>query len=435
MLNLWLPRRYPDCDGVTRRDVLRLGALGMTGLMLPDLLRVRAAAAASGRPTRNTSVVWLWLGGGPTHIETFDPKMSAPAEFRSTVGAVQTNLPGVQIGGVFPRIAQVADKMAFVRSFAHQNSGHGGGTHWVMTGYNFPPADNGQGQNKPGYGAILARYRGANNAESGLPTYVRMNGILGDGPSWLGSAFAPFDVAGNARNNMNLQVTLERLAERRNLLRTFDTMSRDIDRSGLARGLDSFEQQAYDLLLSRARETFDVNREEPRTRDLYGNNNLAQRLLLARRLCEAGVGFVTIDFGGWDMHGQVAQGMRNLGPQVDQAVAAFVRDINDRGLDRDILLVISGEFGRTPRVNGGAGRDHWAPLSTLALAGGGLRMGQVVGDSNSRAEVPRTTPITPQDLMATVFHVLGIPRDLHYNDPSGRPTPMIDGGRPIAELV
>jgi hypothetical protein len=418
-----------------RRDFLKIGTLGATGFLLPDLLRARAAATASGRPTRNTSVVWLWLGGGPTHIETFDPKMSAPAEFRSTVGAVQTNLPGVQLGGVFPRMARVADKMAFVRSFAHSNSGHGGGTHWVMTGYNFPPADNGQAQIKPGFGAILARYRGANNSQTGLPTYVRMSGTLGDGPAWLGSPYAPFDVAGNARNNMNLQVTLDRLSERRSLLRTFDTMNRDIDRSGLAHGLDSFERQAYDLLISRAREVFDVSREEPRTRDLYGNNGLAQQLLLARRLCEAGVGFVSLHFGGWDMHGGIANAMRQLGPQVDHAVSAFVQDCHNRGLDRDILLVITGEFGRTPRVNGGAGRDHWAPLSTLALAGGGLRMGQVVGDSNSKAEVPRTTPIGPQDLMATLFHVLGIPRDLHYNDPSGRPTPMIDGGRPIAELI
>jgi hypothetical protein len=304
-----------------------------------------------------------------------------------------------------------------------------------MTGYDFPPADNGQAPIKPGLGSIMARHRGANNPSTGLPNYVRLGGILGDGPAWLGSAYAPFDTAGNARNNMNLRVTLDRLAERRGLLRAFDNLDRRIDRSGLMAGLDSIETQAYDLLLSRAREAFDVNREEPRTRDLYGNMGLGRQLLLARRLCEAGVGFVTIHFGGWDMHGQIAQGMRNLGPQVDRAVSAFVQDVHGRGLERDILLVITGEFGRTPRVNGSAGRDHWAPLSTLALAGGGLRMGQVVGESSARAEVPRTRPITPQDLMATVFHVLGIPRDLHYNDPAGRPTPMVDTGRPIRELV
>jgi uncharacterized protein (DUF1501 family) len=168
---------------------------------------------------------------------------------------------------------------------------------------------------------------------------------------------------------------------------------------------------------------------------MYGNDQLAKQLLLARRLCESGVGFVTLNFGGWDMHGQIANGMRNLGPRVDHAVSTFIQDVHNRGLQNDILLVITGEFGRTPRINNGAGRDHWAPLSTLALAGGGLRMGQAVGESSAKAEVPRTTPITPQDLMATVFHVLGIPQNLHYNDPTGRPTPMVNGGRPIAELV
>src|SRR5262245_412383 len=237
MFNIWSSRRGQNCDGSTRRDFLKIGALGMGGMLLPDLLRARASEAAAGRPTRNTSVVWLWLGGGPTHVETFDPKMTAPVEFRSVVGAVQTNVAGIELGGVFPKMARVADKMAFVRSFAHRNSGHGGGTHWVMTGYDFPPADNGQGQSKPGMGAILSRYRGA-NSRSGLPTYVRVGGILGDGPSWLGAAYGPFDTAGNARSNMNLQVTLQRLQQRRSLLRSFDTLSRDIDRTGLMQGLD-----------------------------------------------------------------------------------------------------------------------------------------------------------------------------------------------------
>jgi hypothetical protein len=435
MLNVWSNRQRKACDGTTRRDFLKVGALGMGGLALSDLLRARAAASAAGQPTRNTSVVWLWLGGGPTHVETFDPKMTAPAEFRSTVGAVQTNVPGIELGGVFPKLGQVADKMAFVRSFAHNNSGHGGGTHWVMTGYNFSAADNGGGQSKPGMGAILARHRGANNPSTGLPSYVRMGGILGDGPSWLGSAYAPFDTAGNARNNMNLQVNLDRLGERRNLLRSFDSVNREVDRSGLMQGLDSFEAQAFELLQSRAREVFDISREEPRTLDRYGTGRLAQQMLMARRLCEAGVGFVTVSFGGWDMHGNIAQSMRNLAPQVDHAVSAFVQDVNQRGLQNDILLVVTGEFGRTPRINGGAGRDHWAPLSTLALSGGGLRMGQVIGESTAKAEVPKTRPISPQDLMATVFHVLGMPQGLHYNDPSGRPVPMINGGRLISELV
>jgi hypothetical protein len=436
MFTLRGSRTGPTCDGGgSRRDFLKVGMLGMGGLMLPDLLRLRAAQKSEGRTTKNTSVVWLWLGGGPTHVETFDPKMSAPAEYRSVVGATKTNVSGVEIGGVFPKMAKNADKMAFVRSFAHRNSGHGGGTHFVMTGYDFPPADNGQAPIKPGLGSILSRHRGATNEKNGLPTYVRLSGILGDGPAWLGSSYAPFDVGGNARRNMNLTVTHDRLADRRKLLKSFDNMDRQIDRSGLVQGLDAFETQALDLVKGKARETFDLTKEDPRVRDKYGKMGLGQQMLMARRLCEAGVGFVTLHFGGWDMHGQIAQGMKNLGPQVDHAVSAFLEDVQARGLEKDILLVITGEFGRTPKINGGAGRDHWAPLSTLALAGGGLKMGQVVGESNAKAEVPKTTPIGPQDLMATVFGVLGIPQDLHYRDQSGRPTPMIVGGKPIAELV
>ncbi len=434
MFPLFSSRKAGQCDGTNRRDFLKIGALGLGGLTLADLLRSRARARATGQTTRSTSVVWLWLGGGPTHVETFDPKMSAPAEFRSTVGAVQTNVPGIELGGVFDRMAERMDRLAVVRSFAHRNSGHGGGTHWVMTGYDFPPADNGQAPVKPGLGSILSRHRGANNPQTGLPTYVRLNGILGDGPAWLGSAYAPFDTSGSARANMNLKTTIEGLSDRRALLKEFDDFNREADRSGLVAGLDAFDAQAFDLIQSKARETFDVKREEPRVADRYGNG-LGRQLLLARRLVEAGVGFVTVQFGGWDMHGKIADGMKNLGKQVDHAVSAFLDDVRDRGMDQDVLLVITGEFGRTPRVNGGAGRDHWAPLSTLALAGGGLRMGQAIGQSSERAEHPKTTPITPQDLMATVFHVLGMPQDLHYNDPSGRPTPMINGGKPIAELI
>jgi hypothetical protein len=434
MLNLWGSRNGIHCDGSSRRDFLKIGALGMGGLMLPNLLKARAAATARGKHTKNTSVIWLWLGGGPTHVETFDPKMDAPAEYRSTVGAVRTNVPGIEIGGVFPKIAQVADKMAFVRSFAHGNSGHGGGTHWVMTGYDYPPADNNQVPVKPGLGSIVARVRGANNPATGLPNYVRIGNIYGDGPAWLGPAYAPFDTSGHSRNNMNLQVTLNRLTERRTLLKSFDQLNRGIDRSGILQGLDSFEVQAFDLILSRAREVFDIKRESAATRAMYGKG-LGEQLLLARRLCEAGVGFVTLHYGGWDMHGTIAQSMKGLAPPMDHAVAALLKDLAARGLDKEILLVITGEFGRTPRINATAGRDHWAPLSTLALAGGGLKMGQVVGQSSAKAEVPKTAPITPQDLMATVFHVLGLPQDQHFQDPVGRPTPMLEGGKPIAELV
>ena len=428
------PRTGRNCDGSSRRDFLKVGALGLTGLCLPDLLRARAAAAAGGATTKNTSVVWLWLGGGPTQVETFDPKMDAPAEYRSTVGAVKTNLAGVDIGGVWPEIAQVADKMAFVRSFAHNNSGHAGGTHWVMTGYDHPPADSGAAPIKPSLGSILSRVRGANDPSTGIPTYVRLSGIYGDGPAWLGTAYSPFDVGGNAQSNMSLKVTPDRLEDRKSLLRMFDHVDRTIDKSGLMEGLDSFEGQAFNLILGRAREVFDLSREDPRVKDKYGPG-LGQQMLLARRLCETGSGFVTIHYGGWDMHGSIAQSMQNIAPQMDRAVSTFVEDIGQRGLDKNILLVISGEFGRTPRINGSAGRDHWAPLSTLAFAGGGLKMGQVIGESNSRAEVPKSRAISPQDMMATICHVLGINAKMQFRDPSGRPVYLVENGEVIPELV
>src|SRR5712691_9819064 len=286
MFNIFGSRKGTDCGGTTRRDFLKVGALGMGGFMLPDLLRARAAATAAGRQTRNTSVVWLWLGGGPTHVETFDPKMTAPMEFRSTVGAVQSNVPGVQLGGVFPRMARVADKMAFVRSFAHGNSGHGGGTHFVMTGTDHPAADAGAGPIKPSFGAIASRVRGTNHPETGVPTFVRLSGLYADGPSWLGAAYSPFDVGGESRRNMNINVDLNRLGDRRMLLSQVDRLDRQVDRNGLLDGQDKFGGQAFRLILSRAKEAFDLTREDPRLRDKYNGagTGLGDQLLLARRL-------------------------------------------------------------------------------------------------------------------------------------------------------
>ena len=425
------------CSGGTRRDFLRVGALGLGGLTLADLFAARAAHATTpslSQPTTGKSVVWLWLGGGPTHVETFDPKPDAPAEFRSVTGSVATNLPGVRLGGNFAKMARTMDKMVIVRSFEHQNSGHGGGTHWVMTGYDFPPADNGGGQNRPGLGAIMSKYYGPTTSD-GLPRYIRFGDILGDGAAWLGAANGPFGTSGQARSNMTLNVPRDRFADRRQLNRAFDTMARDIDRTGTLGALDQFDAQAWQLLTGDARRAFDVSQEDPRTRDRYGSDTLGQQMLQARRLCEAGAGFVTIHFGGWDMHDRIGPAMNGLAPKVDNAVAAFIEDVHTRGLQDDILLVVTGEFGRTPRINGNAGRDHWAPLSTLAMAGGGLKMGQVLGESSARAEYVKSGKVTPQDLMATVFHVLGIPQALHYNDQSGRPVPMVYGGTPVSALI
>ncbi|HEX3148428.1 MAG TPA: DUF1501 domain-containing protein [Gemmataceae bacterium] len=417
----------------SRRDFLRIGSLTAGALALPNLLRARDYSSRAGLSTKKTSVVWLWLAGGPSQIETFDPKPDAPAEIRSVTGAVKTKLPGAQLGGTFERMAANADKFAFVRSFAHSNSGHGGGTHWVMTGYDYPAADNGAAPIRPCCGSMLSRYRGA-TGHDGLPTFVRFRDILADGPAWLGQQYAPFALDGKARENMTLRGTLDDLNDHRALLRSFDTARRDVERSGLMHGMDAFETQAFDLVVGKARDAFNIGKEDPRLRDQYGPG-VGERLLLARRLCEAGVGFVTVHSGGWDMHGSIEKGFRQQGPAVDRAVCAFVADLAERGLEDDILLVITGEFGRTPKLNTAAGRDHWAPLSTLAFAGGGLKMGQVIGESSARAEAPKSRPIGPQDLMATLFHVLGMPADLQYVDPSGRPMTMLNGGKPIGELL
>ena len=434
MLDLLLGTSQRNCEGTSRRNFLRVGGLGMGSLSLAGLLQQKAHAAARGARSSDKSVIWLWLSGGPTHVETFDPKMTAPAEYRSVTGEVQTVLPGVTYGGNFERMAAVADRISVVRSFAHTNSGHSGGTHYVMTGYDNRLADNGANPERPFIGSIVSRIRGTNHPSTGIPTYVRMGGIYADGPAFLGTAYAPFDPAGEARRNMALAVDPQRLSNRRAMLDGIDTVRRDIDRKGLMEGLDSFEQQAFNLILSRSQQAFDLKFEDPRVVDRYGKG-LGEQMLMARRLCEAGCGFVTINYGGWDMHSGIKQAMDQRGPEVDRAVAALIEDLDQRGMLENTLLVISGEFGRTPKINGSGGRDHWAPLSTLALAGGGLRMGQVIGESAEKVDVPKTTPITPQDLMATIFHVLDFDRRVQFTNQSGRPTYMIENGRPIEELV
>lgn len=423
-----------NCEGTARRDFLRVGALGLGSLSLSHMLQRKAEAATRGVSASDKAVIWLWLGGGPTQIETFDPKMTAPSEYRSVTGEVQTVLPGVTFGGNFERIGQVADRMAFVRSFAHTNSGHSGGTHYVMTGYDNRLADNGAAADRPFLGSIVSRIRGTNNANTGIPTYVRLGGIYADGPAFLGTAYGPFDPAGEARRNMSLSIDKSRLSNRRAMLEGIDNVKRDIDRNGLMNGLDSFEEQAFNLILSRSQQAFDLKYEDPRVVDRYGKG-LGEQLLQARRLCEAGCGFVTLQHGGWDMHSSIKQEMDKRGPEIDRAVSALVEDLDQRGMLDNVLLVISGEFGRTPKINGSGGRDHWAPLSTLALAGGGLKMGQVIGESAEKADVPKTTAITPQDLMATVFKVLDLDQRIQFTNQAGRPTYMIETGKPIAELV
>jgi uncharacterized protein (DUF1501 family) len=446
MLNLIrrhpLPRR---CDGHSRREFLQAGTLGLFGLTLPDLLRARAAAAASGKPVKDTSVIQLFLDGGASQLETFDPKPDAPKEYRSLFGAIPTRLPGVLFDSHFPKLAARADRLAVLRTLTHADGDHGGATHWMKTGHPWPPEALGKAavipQQSPSLGSVVARVRGALHPETGVPRYVRVlsnhQGYPGDDAVWLGQAYSPFRIgrSGNTLlDDMSLKVAPGQLQDRRALLKAFDTLDRAIDQGGVAQGLDGFQQQAVNVLVGRAKEAFDLGKEPSKLRDSYGPG-LGQELLLARRLCEAGASFVTLNNGYWDHHGGIVPGCKQLCPPLDHAVSAFLEDVRARGLEQKILLIVTGEFGRTPRVNGGPGRDHWAPLNCALLAGGGLQMGQVVGESDAKAAYPKSRPLTPQDLMATVFHVLGLDLKLQFVHPSGRPRNMIEDGKAIEELV
>jgi uncharacterized protein (DUF1501 family) len=297
-------------------------------------------------------------------------------------------------------------------------------------------------------GSVIARHFGPINAKTGVPHYVRLlsnhGGYPGDDAVWLGQAYSPFRVgASGGRANpmlgdMALKVAPERLADRRALLHSFDTLDRTIDKTDVMQGMDGFQRQAVNVVLGKAKEAFDLSREAAKVRDKYGPG-LGQELLLARRLCEAGAGFVTLNNGYWDHHDGIIPGCEKLCPALDQAVAAFWDDVQGRGLEKDILLIITGEFGRTPRVGNygnrkSAGRDHWAGLNTLVFMGGGLKVGQVIGESDDRAGYPKARALWPQDLLATLFRVLGMDLKLQYVHPSGRPISMIENGRPIEEL-
>jgi uncharacterized protein (DUF1501 family) len=451
MLNLLQRRsRGAYCDGMNRRDFLSVGTLGLGGLCLPGLLQARAAAEPAAR--KDTSVIMLWLEGGPSHIETFNPIMDAPVEYRSVLGAVPSKLPGVPFGGLLPKTAQRADQLALVHSFCHNESSHFGGAHFLKTGHALPPnvpRNAETEQSRPAMGSIVSALRGPNHPRSGVPAYIemptsgRMQGGRFSGPAYLGGAHGPFQTANVlALNNMTLKSSGDVLKERRALLDAFDNLNRDIDRGKLLEGADACQQQAFGVLAGRVREAFDLSKEDTGTREKFGKG-LGERLLLARRLCQAGAGFVTVYYGGWDTHGNfgpMTQTLEREFPPLDHALAAFLDDLKQRSLEKDILLVITGEFGRSPKISGerggrSFGREHWPDLCTLALAGGGFRMGQVIGQSTAKAERPKSKPIGPQDLMATICHFLGIDPLHQVQDASGRPLTLFDEGKVIDELV
>jgi uncharacterized protein (DUF1501 family) len=466
MLTIDAPTGAMNCERIPRRDFLRVGSLALGGLSLVDLLRLQAQAAPGQSLVKNKAVVLLFLSGGASHIETFDPKMSAPAEVRSMTGEVSTTLPGVTFGATFTKLAARAQQLAVVRSFQHPIGEHVAAISHVLTGGSDRTGKAGDGFS---IGSLYARLRGPNHPTTGLPTYALLTTAendrqynsekgrveKGSTPRVLGQAYAPFDVSGksDAVKNMKLRLDPARLDDRRSLLKSLDRINRQIDSTGAMDGLDRFQQQAVDLVLGSAAQAFDLKREDPRTIEAYdtshiriGHNayrqsTLGQQFLLARRLCEAGCGFVTIHSAGWDMHADgnntgIVDGMNRLGASVDHAVSAFLDDLAGRGMSDKVLLVITGDFGRTPRINKRAGRDHWANLCTLALAGGGLKMGQVVGQSARNADVPATEPITPANLLGAVMHALFDVPQLRLKTGVARDVlKAVEDAQPIGQLV
>lgn len=460
-------RRNHTCQGVSRRDFLHIGGLALGGLSLPALLAARAGAAA-GSIVRDKSIVLLFLQGGPSHIEFFDPKMTAPAEIRSITGEVSTRLPGITFGGTFPRLAALADRMAIVRSYGSQNSDH-----------TYLSVASGGNALKAAMSAIYARVAGPNHRETGIPTNILVlpeavqDGLKLEGnfettalstlttPGQLGPSYEAFNPSGGGqlKSDLELKIDPSRLQDRRQLLKQLDLVHRRLDASGALEGASQFQQQAFDVILRGVADAFDLSQEDPRTVARYDTSHLfrmeelqryydmrrvthllGRQMLLARRLCEAGCGFVTVSDCGWDMHANSNSpknmaGIWPMGNQVDHAVAAFIEDVYERGLQDKILLIITGEMGRTPRINNNGGRDHYGQLTTLAFVGGGLRMGQVIGQSDRQAARPVTREYTPENLLATVMHTLfDVPQLRLQSDLPREIIRLTETAEPIAEL-
>jgi len=433
---------YRSCDGVSRRSFLKVGFLGLAGMTLADHLRIKAAAAEVGQSSPDTSVILFWLGGGPSHIDMYDLKPNAPVEFRGEFREMATNVPGTRISEHLPRQARMMDKISVVRSVTHTNAGHGMGSHWMLTGY-VPTIEINDNLN-PCAGSIVARMRGSNAPR--LPAYVCVPSVPGhSAASYLGVAYNPFTPGSDPSSpnfevrdlRLTPQVDLNRFRNRRELLNGIDNLRRDVDLNGTAQGYDRFYHDAFDIVTSaETRRAFDIHSEDARVRDRYGRDQWGQSTLLARRLVEAGVTFVTVNLGGWDTHNNNFQELRTRKlPPYDMALAALLEDLEQRGLDRKVLVLVYGEFGRTPRVNTTAGRDHWPGAASVVFAGGGLKMGQMIGTTDARAEYPTSRAASPQDVLATMYHVLGIDYRHEFRDAAQRPIPILNEGRPIEELI
>jgi len=424
MLTFW-GSRQTFCDGLTRRGFLRIGAFG-AGLTLAEMLRLRAAAGAS--TSRPKSAIMIYLPGGPSHMDMYDLKPDAPAEFRGEFKPIQTNVPGVQICEHFPLQAKMWDKLACVRSIV--SVGEHSDT-LVMTGYS--DRDN-RTAGHPSFGAVVSKLR--NKADVSTPAFISLRGMTrGTEPGYLGIAHRPFTPNGPGLRDLQLSkgITEERLGERKDLLAGFDDVQRDIDASGSMKGLDAFSARAFDMVTTgEVRNALDLNKEDKKTRARYKG---VEQFLTARRLVEAGAGCVTLAIGGWDTHGNNFKSLAKQLPMVDRGIANLIQDLHDRGLDKDVVTVMWGEFGRTPRINKNAGRDHWPQVMSALIAGGGLRMGQAVGSSTARGERPRERPCTVPQVLSTLYHALGIDPSQTFANGSGRPMYILDDRAPLTELL
>lgn len=427
-----------DCEGFHRRDFLRLGTAGLLGLGLADLLRLEAGAARKGKAK---SVIMVWLAGGPATIDMWDLKPHAPENIRGEFKPIASRAPGVQICEHLPKTAKVLDRCTLVRSLTHNIAEHGVGTTYVTTGNRPSPT-----LQYPSLGSLAARLL---PAPPGLPAYVtfsslRANGFTGNA-GYLGPAYNPFEVQGNPAAD-KLQVrgvtlpekfSLKDLDDRDRLMKTFDESFKEFDKADLPASLDKFHQQALDILRSdKTRRAFDLDREKAALRDEYGRTPFGQSALVARRLIEAGVRFVTIGLGGWDTHGANFTTLRfNLLPQLDRTLAALIGDLDRRGLLKSTIIYCAGEFNRTPRINSAAGRDHWSRSMAVLLAGGGFPGGYVHGSTDGQGMAPNQDPCSPDDVSATIFEHLGVGPRHEVRTVSGRPVAIFREGKVIGNLL
>ncbi len=451
--------RSERCPGtLPRRGFLRLGLLGLASLGLADLLRLESAAAVAGaHPASDKSLIVLWLWGGPSHMETFDLKPEAPPEYRGEFLPIATSAGGVQISELLPRLAQVGDKFSLIRSLSHDSPGHVNSTHTLVTGYPGELVEAVPYQPKyPDLWSVVSKVRG--ERVDGVPAHVGLPRVRYNGSAYLGGGFDPLFVTSdpNGKNfkvpNLALSKSLTRahLNERVDLLKQFDSLRRTVDDHGTMDSLDCFNQKAVSMLArGDVGKAFDIGLEDPKTRDRYGRHTVGQRCLLARRLIEAGVRIVTVDFAyvegqkarSWDDHASVWNiftEMKHRLPVLDQVVSTLIADLHDRGLQNDVLLLVMGEMSHTPRLSnfqGQPGREHWGHSMSVFLSGGGMRMGQAIGATNNKGDEVIDRLVRPNDLLATLYQYFGVPANTQFTSRAGRPTPILPSGTPIGELL